>query len=114
MAKKSTGKSKKTIAPSSVSRKRTTLSAAAVRMLGKMPDTQVAKVTGRGRRHVRSKRESLGIPPFQKQVNEPWTKKMVAQLGKASDMEVARNLGVNIASVALQRARRGIPACRDR
>jgi len=82
-------------------------------MLGRIPDTQVAQATGRGRRHIRSKRESLGIPPSQKQFNGPWTKKMVSQLGKAPDTEVAKNLGVNIASVALQRVRRGIAAFRD-
>ena len=82
-------------------------------MLGRIPDAQVAEATGRGRRHIRSKRESLGIPPSQKQFIGPWTKKMVSQLGKATDTEVAKNLGVNTASVALQRARRGIAAFRD-
>lgn len=65
-------------------------------MLARLPNTQVATVTQRRGRHVRSKRESLGIPPFHKPVNGPWTKKLIAQLGKASDTDVAGNLGVNM------------------
>ena len=78
-------------------------------MLGKFPDTHVSSVLGRGRRHVRSKRESLGIPPFQKQYNGNWTKKMTARLGKASDVKIAEELGVNTSTVSLHRAKLGIP-----
>ena len=79
-------------------------------MLGRFPDTHVATVTKRGRRHVRSKRESLGIAPFQKQFIEPWTKKMIQRLGKAPDPDIAKELGVAIKTVSLKRARLGIPA----
>lgn len=50
---------------------------AELKMLGQFADTHVAKVLKRGSRHVRSKRESLGIAPFQKQFIDPWTKKMI-------------------------------------
>ena len=66
-------------------------------------------MTGRGRRHVRSKRESLGIEPFQKQFNSGWTKKMLSRLGKASDAQIATELNIDISTVSLQRAKLKIP-----
>lgn len=83
---------------------------AELKMLGQFADTHIAKVSKRGRRHVRSKRESLGIPPFQKQFIEPWPKKMIQRLGKATDADIALELGVAVHTVSLQRARLGIAA----
>jgi Bacterial regulatory proteins, luxR family len=76
-------------------------------MLGKKPDTWVAQKTGRGRRHVRAKRESLGIPPFQTQNWVEWNKATVAKIksGKLTNAELARELGVSEGTVALHRRR---------
>ena len=81
-----------------------------ISMLGKKPDTVVAKLTGRGRRHVRAKRESLGIPAFQIQRSIPWTKTILQQLGQVPDAELAKSIGVSPGTVALHRRRLGIKA----
>ena len=79
-------------------------------MLGKKPDTIVAEKTGRGRRHIRAKRESLGIPPFQLHTTIRWTLKTTKKLGSMPDAELAKELGVASGTVALHRRRLGIPA----
>lgn len=79
-------------------------------MLGKKPDTVVAEKTGRGRRHVRAKRELLGISPFQKQTTIQWTQKSIRKLGTMPDKDLAIELGVALATVALHRRRFSIPA----
>ena len=79
-------------------------------MLGRISDAKVAEATGRGRRHIRTKRESLGIAPFQQQNKSQWSKKMLSKLGKAPDGQVAEELGVALSTVSVQRHRHGIPA----
>lgn len=81
---------------------------AEISLLGKKPDTVVAQLTGRGRRHVRSKRESLEIPAFQIQRSIPQTKTVLKQLGTMPDAELARSIGVSLGTVALHRRRLGI------
>lgn len=74
-------------------------------MLGKKPDTVIAAETRRGRRHVRSKREELGIPATQQQKSIQWTKAIVQRMGKLTNKELAKQLGVAEATVALHRRR---------
>ena len=79
-----------------------------ISMLGKKPDTVVAKLTGRGRRHIRAKRESLGVPAFQIQRSIPWTTTILKQLGTMPDAELAKSIGVSLGTIALHRRRLGI------
>ena len=78
-------------------------------MLGKKPDTEVSLITGRGRRHVRAKREALGISPFQIQKSVNWTAALIKRLGTQPDAILAAELGVSVNTVALQRRGCGIP-----
>jgi len=74
-------------------------------MLGKKSDTVIAAETGRGRRHVRSKREELGIPATQQQKSIQWTKAIIKRMGTVTNKELAEELGVAEATVALHRRR---------
>ena len=74
-------------------------------LLGKNPDTVVSEETKRGRRHVRAKRESLGIPPFQQQKSIHWSKAIIRRMGKVTNAELAKELGVSQGTVALHRRR---------
>ena len=74
-------------------------------MLGKKFDTVIAAETGRGRRHVRAKREELGIPATQQHKSIQWTKAIVQRMGTVTNKELAEELGVAEATVALHRRR---------
>jgi hypothetical protein len=85
-----------------------------IEMLGKYPDSHVVTVTGRGRRHVRSKRESLQIAPFQQHVQLDWTPRLLKRPGTVTDAELATELGVAVATVRLKRSQQSIPSHRKR
>jgi len=74
-------------------------------MLGKKSDTVISAATGRGRRHVRSKRQELGIPATQQQKSIQWTKAIIKRMGTVTNKELAEELGVAEATVALHRRR---------
>ena len=66
-------------------------------------------------RTVTAKRTALGIPAFGPTHEEKrfdWTKRQVNLLGKSSDAEVSRRLGVSTTTVAWKRRSLGIPPFR--
>jgi hypothetical protein len=77
--------------------------------LGKIPDKEIARRTGRHYSNVSGKRRSLGIPNRAGQVRY-WTKSEDALLGKISDAEVAKRLKRGLPGVRDRRRRLGIPA----
>ena len=82
-----------------------------VSMLGKAPDTEVARVGNMNFLTVRKKRISLGIRCYARKTKvwHYWTKKEIALLGTMSDGDVALRIGQKKASVAWKRGKLGIP-----
>jgi hypothetical protein len=79
-----------------------------ISLLGKEPDTQVA-------RHLRvlagtvwRKRVQLGIPAFEPKRHIEWTKARIALLGKLSDNVLAKRWGVKPETIARKRRELGI------
>ncbi len=59
-------------------------------LLGKMPDTKLAKKAGVSTSTVQAERRRRGIPPFRgRAARVEWTPEMIALLGKSSDAQVA-------------------------
>jgi len=81
-----------------------------VRLLGRLPDAEVARRTGRDADAVRVKRQSLGIPNPQ---SPAWTADEMAQLGTDRDSAVAAAIGRTVASVRWKRRSLGIPIALD-
>lgn len=79
-------------------------------LLGKMSDYKIAEKIGLDRRAVTTKRESLGIPGFQR--HKKWRDDEIAFLGAISDCELAELLEVPEFVVRYARSTRGIPALR--
>jgi hypothetical protein len=77
-----------------------------LRLLGTMPDAEVAAKIGRSASGVRQKRERLGIPN-----PEPgwWTDEEIALLGTAPDGDLAQQLKRTAGSVRQKRQTLGIP-----
>jgi hypothetical protein len=84
---------------------------AELRLLGKLPDAEVAKRTGRGANAVRVKPTKLGIP---NPSGPGWTAEELDLLGTAPDAEVAARIGRTEGAVTLKRCRLGIPTFCDR
>ncbi len=80
-----------------------------IALLGQLPDTKVARKTGRTQSAVRQKREELGIP---NPTSWRWTAEELAFLGTIPDAEVARMLGRSEHSVTQKRWKLGIPCVR--
>jgi hypothetical protein len=91
---------------------------AMVGLLGTASDRAVAAELGVHHGSVFMKRRALGIAPFRPPVLPPgtqgyaWTLQALHQLGKASDRDVARQLGINATSVFAKRREMGIPSYR--
>jgi hypothetical protein len=76
------------------------------RLLGKLPDDEVARRIGRTVGAVRVKRVELGLPNPETQA---WTVEEIALLGTASDGKIARQIGCTRSAVSAQRWILGIP-----
>jgi hypothetical protein len=84
---------------------------AELRLLGKLPDAEVAERTGRGEEAVWVKRTKLGIP---NPSGPGWTAEELDLLGTMPDAEVAARTGRTENGVTLKRCRLGIPTFCDR
>jgi DNA-binding CsgD family transcriptional regulator len=82
-------------------------------LLGTASDQAVADELGLSPATVSKTRRRLGLPAFQpsssRAASFPWTKWAVAQLGTASDAEVAKRLGLSRTTVMLKRQELDIP-----
>lgn len=82
-------------------------------LLGTASDQAVADELGLSAATVSKKRRRLGLPAFQPPSSRarsfPWTKWARVQLGKASDAEVAKRLGLSRTTVMLKRQELGVP-----
>jgi hypothetical protein len=76
-------------------------------LLGTLPDSEVARRTGRTENAVRIKREKIGLPNPE---SRGWTPEELAQLGTATDAKVADRIGRTASAVAQKRIALGIPA----
>lgn len=79
-----------------------------LKLLGTMPDSDVAQRTGRTAQAVASRRATLGIPNPAPQTR-PWTSADHKLLGKFPDDEVARRTGRTAAAVEARRETYKIP-----
>src|SRR6266853_6268585 len=66
-----------------------------IRLLGRLPDRDVARRTGRTCRAAASKRRQLGFLRRPPRSAAPWTPEHLRLLGKFPDKEVARKLNRN-------------------
>lgn len=84
-----------------------------VGLLGTMPDARIAAELGISTTAVAKKRQSLGIPSFDQRRGKwqrfRWTVRAVRLLGKQSDPEVAKVLGIARHTVRVKRNSLGIP-----
>jgi len=80
-------------------------------LLGRVPDTEVARRARFSLRAVKNERRRRGIAPLQKKrPNIVWTEAMVSLLGSDTDANVAGELGVHPGSVTRKRLVLEIPA----
>jgi hypothetical protein len=80
------------------------------RLLGTMPDDEVARRVGRTRMAVQKRRFRLGIGDKRPE-RRPWTEAELALLGTLSDAELARRLQCSTGRVAYKRKSLHIPQC---
>lgn len=74
------------------------------RLLGRMPDSEVAKRLGVSREAPRRRRIKLGIPAYRPERN--WTPEMVQTVNNCnSTTEAAEDLGVSVGAVRVARHR---------
>jgi hypothetical protein len=83
-------------------------------LLGKMPDGEVAQLTGHPVRAAKATRRKLGIPCFNPK-NRPWLPEEDALLGRMADEEIARRTGRTFAAVRVRRIARSLkdPSARN-
>ncbi len=83
-----------------------------IQRLGKASDAEVGAELGIRKASVRYKRHLLAIPPYSDPASRghgyPWNAWAVKLLGKASDKELAKKLGVSTATVFMKRRELGI------
>jgi len=80
------------------------------RLLGAMPDSRVAEITGLNTATVLKERRRRGIAAFQPhRPTVEWTEDMIKLLGTASDYAVGAELDISYASVRRKRRELGIP-----
>jgi hypothetical protein len=79
---------------------------AELRLLGTLPDAEVAERIGRTTNAVRIQRTRLGLPD---PGGHGWTADELALLGTAPDEEVARRIGRTRGAVTQKRCQLGIP-----
>jgi hypothetical protein len=85
-----------------------------VARLGTASDREVAALCGVPASSVQRKRCLLGIPAYGERPHDgnggyPWTRRTLKLLGRASDRDVARQLGISATSVGFKRTLLGIP-----
>ena len=80
-----------------------------VRLLGTMPDEELARKLGRSLQAIRHRRNKLGIANFTTEQNK-WTAEEDSWLGKFTDREVAERIGCHPGTVGDRRRQLGIPA----
>ena len=80
------------------------------RLLGTMSDRRLALRLGIAPPQVRYRRSRLGVPPCGRTSAIRWTQKRVEQLGKASDVALARTWNCMVAAVREKRDALGIRA----
>ena len=83
------------------------LPAAALKMLGKRTDTEIAMKFDCSEYTVRQARQGLNIALFDRTIFN-WTQKRLSMLGRFSDAELARRWGVTINTVGNRRRKLGI------
>ncbi|NJM37041.1 MAG: hypothetical protein HC845_03720 [Akkermansiaceae bacterium] len=79
-----------------------------IAMLGKVPDSSIAKIMGVSVSTVFQKRKAFKISPTREMSRFRWDKKSIAMLGKAPDIEVARKLGLKLRHITKRRLALGI------
>ena len=85
-----------------------------LRLLGRMPDANLARTMGVSLDAVRDERRRRGIEPFQPQRPAiQWTAGMIRLFGTDNDARVAEKLGLPAYLVAHKRQRLGIPPYGD-
>jgi hypothetical protein len=94
--------------------RRSRWSAADLALLGKLPDTAIARKLECHPSSVTSMRKRMGIAPVRPRRQFDWTAEVVDLLGTASDREVAATLNVPPSSVHRKRCLLGIPAYGER
>lgn len=77
--------------------------------LGTAPDGRLAHQWKTKHRLVTAWRTEAGIPPISRR---RWTKRLIALLGRISDTDLARQIGLNSETVRYHRQKRGIPVFR--
>ena len=85
----------------------------AVKLLGTMPDQDLARRIGRSFAAVRVRRYQLGLPN-QNPLWKSWTEKDMALLGKFTDQEVSTRTGHSVGSVKYKRLQLGILGCKSK
>jgi len=78
------------------------------RLLGKMPDAELAQRLGRTPFSIQARRIALGIAKYDAKLHQ-WTAAENALLGKMTDGEVAKRLGLTQSAVAHRRRRLRLP-----
>src|SRR4051812_14529818 len=78
------------------------------RLLGKIPDAELAHKLKRTLAAVEQRRSNRNIPKPEAQ-RHYWDRKQEALLGKLADEEIARRFGRSLFSVKVRRNRLGIP-----
>lgn len=81
-----------------------------LRRLGKDSDNAIAAAIRVSPASVWRKRRLLGIRPWM-EASKSWTSERCALLGKISDAELGRQMGISGVAVRLKRLRLGIAAC---
>ena len=79
-----------------------------IELLGKVPDREAVRRTGRTLSAVSTKRVELQIPAIRTR-QLPWTPEQIALLGKLPDKEAARLIGCYYSNVARKRLELSIP-----
>lgn len=84
-------------------------------LLGKIPDSNIAKQFEIPIAKVRLKRLALGLPPAKRQSHRriQWTPEMDALLGTDIDLTIARKLRISYATVCIRRKKLGIQSYQD-
>lgn len=83
-----------------------------IRLLGQVPDAEVARLLAVHPTTAYNKRRSLGIAPYGEAYRSrafEWTQKALGLLGRFSDTQVARRLGIARSTAELKRRELGIP-----
>lgn len=78
------------------------------RLLGTMPDVDLAAKLDRTVQSITSRRHGLGVRCFFPPGRGPWKKSEAALLGELSDREIAHRLGRGFNAVSYRRKQLGI------